>query len=188
MYKRCVFEEYGLFETHRFGEDLELVERIFFYNLNKEFGEKYNGHTFLSEHSSVPNIFTKIEMPLYISPDMDESNLTSQYEKNRKEIKLIHQTFRNKHWSGELDQFLKLEVESKQHLSSAIKYNTLEMGSFVMLPEIEYKMILSQVEKAKEMEEIYTPTEDILNSLSWKITAPIRWVLNKIQDLIQIFK
>jgi len=188
VYKRCVFEDYGLFDDHRFGEDMELLERILFYKLNKQFNENYNGHTFLSEHSSITNTFTRTDMPLYISADVNENNLTVQYQKKINEKRLIEQTFRKKHKSSGLTQFPKLSSDTQQTKSISINYNTLILDTFVLIPEVEHQILLQQVKELKEVEILHPATEDIYNSLSWKITAPLRWFGTAMKRFIHIFK
>ena len=185
IYKRSAFEQYGLFDEHRYGEDMEFLERILFYNTNQEFGENYNGHTFLSEHSSIPNLFRRIETALYVSSEMNEKNLTVQYQKKEKEMLLIEESFRNKYMSGGLDQFLKLSKrESKVKLFN-FNFSTLIIDTIVMLPEVDHQLLLDLIKEANEKKKDDLGVIDIYDSLSWKITAPLRWFGKIIANIIR---
>jgi glycosyltransferase involved in cell wall biosynthesis len=176
MYKRSTFETYGLFDEYRFAEDLEFVERILNYKTNQEFSNRFNGHTFLSEHTSIVNLFERIDIPLYVSSEMNENNLTVQYDKKEKESLLIQETFRKKYRSGGLNQFMKLSKRKKNTKRPTFKYNTLKINSIVVLPEIEHQILLSLINQGEEIKKENLTLSEIHNSFSWRITAPLRWV------------
>jgi glycosyltransferase involved in cell wall biosynthesis len=180
MYKRSAFEDYGLFEEHRFGEDMELLERILFYKNNKVLDENYNGHSFLSHNNSITNTYSRIEMPLYISPEMDENNLTVQYQENKRANLAAEHAFRKKYKSGGLEQYATLSKSTAQAISPFLKYNSLKLDSFVMLPEVDYQILLSHTNNIIESEKMQPSVMEIQNSISWKITAPLRWIASKI--------
>ena len=81
---------------------MEIVERILFYKLNEKFSEKYNGHTFLTDHKIIPNLYQRIDQPMYVSPEMNNNNLTIQYTKKQKESISIKKDFRFKYMLGGL--------------------------------------------------------------------------------------
>ena len=91
-----------------------------------------------------------IEKPLYISPDMEDKNLTSQYLKKTKEKQQIEKSFCNKYKSEKLQQFQKLTVDVKSVGLGSIKYNTLQRNTTVILPEVEHQMLLDLVKDAME--------------------------------------
>lgn len=81
LYKREMFEKYGLFWESRFGADGEFLERILFYETGKLFTDDHeNAHSYISRTKSLPGIFALLDELLYISPEMDETNLTRQFE------------------------------------------------------------------------------------------------------------
>lgn len=188
VYRRKVFENFGLFEEHRFGEDMEFLERVLFYKLHKTFNDSYNGHSFLSETEQIANIFKRIEKPLYLSPEMDENNLTSQFEKKSKDKRQIEQQFREKYRTGALGQYLPLSPIENGTERVSIKYNTLILDALVILPEVEHQMVLAWFEKRKEEGKLNPSVEKIYKSLSWKITAPLRWVGDVVKRFTQIFR
>ncbi|MDF1695707.1 MAG: glycosyltransferase [Saprospiraceae bacterium] len=185
LFKRIVFEKYGLYGDHRFGEDLEMVERILFYTLNKRFDTTYNGHTFLGNHSSIPKTLQRVEKSLYISPDFGDGNLTTQYHKKEKEKLQIQSVFRNKFNDGNLDQYQKLAPLNQKVRFPSRNYNTLILDRFVLIPEIEYSILMNQENTRQEADQSNLTIDEVYNSLSWKITSPIRWVAN---ILIRLFR
>ena len=128
IFKRSVFEEFGIFDNHRIGSDLEFVERIFYFTLNKEFNEKYNGHSLMNYGESISRIFYRLDEVQYICPYLNENNLTSQAGKKKEEQTLNRQKFRNKYISGGSDIFPKLSSKTS---FSPINYNTLDVSSFM---------------------------------------------------------
>ena len=109
VYKRKVFEEFGMFEEHRYGEDMEMLERVIFLKTKKNFDYKQNGYVLLNFGEEMPTIFKKINELLLVCPEMNEHNLTNQYNKKRKENQLIQKKFRGKYRSGNLGSYPKLK-------------------------------------------------------------------------------
>ncbi len=184
IFKRKTFEQYGLFDEHRFGEDLEFIERIFYYKLGRVFNEDYNGHTFVRDYKSIPFTFQRVDKVLYVCPALTEQNLTTQYEYKRKENILNNQKFRKKITTKGLEIFPKLhsiDGISKHPLS--ITYNTLSLNSFVVITRVEYQMLLQKSEQFKKMQKQQSVIEDLYNSMSWRITAPLRKLLYLIQKI-----
>ncbi len=108
VYQRKIFEEFGLFEEHRFGEDMELLERIIFFKSGMKFHHKFNGHSLLNYRDDMPLIFQKINEVLLVCPALKETNLTAQFEKRKKENKNLQKKFREKYTSEGIGIFPKL--------------------------------------------------------------------------------
>lgn len=183
--RRQVFEKYGLFDEHRFGEDMEFVERILYYNLGQKFSKDYNGHSFLTEQKSIAKLYELMDLAMYLSPEMVESNLTIQYQKETKNNELNQKVYREKYRQGGLDQFSKLPIKNREHNSLNLSYNTLRLNNFMILPEIEYNRLLEYIEalKSNEVTKLDPSLDKIYNSLSWRITAPLRWGLSVIKQI-----
>ncbi|MBP6872938.1 MAG: glycosyltransferase [Bacteroidales bacterium] len=80
VYRRDLFERYGLFWESRFGSDNEFLERIFFHELGLSFNEDSgNAHSLITKMRQMPGAFQLVEELLYISPQMENSNLSVTY-------------------------------------------------------------------------------------------------------------
>jgi len=176
VYRRSVFEQFGLFGAHRFGEDLEFVERILFHKLHRHFDDNYNGHTYLTDHSSVARVMVRVDKTLCISPEMNEGNLTRQFQKNSDAKMSVTKEFRAKYTSGDLSQYEKLPSGQVDIYTPKLFYNTMIIDSMVSLPEVDYQMLLKSIAVNKKHKQADPSIQDIHDSWSWKITAPLRWL------------
>jgi glycosyltransferase involved in cell wall biosynthesis len=103
VYSRELFEKYGLFWESRFGSDGEFLERIFFHELGKTFDESQaNAHSYITETKMVRDAFILLDELLYISPDMQESNLSVKYDIKGQERKEFVDKYRSR-LAGEFD-------------------------------------------------------------------------------------
>ena len=97
VYTREMFEKYGLFWEYRFGSDIEFLERLFFHELGKIFSSADgNAHSFITETKNIPGAFQLLDELLYLSPEMNETNLTRRYEIHGDERKEFFDKFRNR--------------------------------------------------------------------------------------------
>ncbi|MCU0370227.1 MAG: glycosyltransferase family 2 protein, partial [Bacteroidales bacterium] len=97
IYKREMFEKYGLFWESRFGSDGEFLERIFFHELGISFHEEPgSAHTFISGTKVMQDAFFLLDELLYISPQMEDSNLSVKYEIRGQERTEFIENYRNR--------------------------------------------------------------------------------------------
>jgi glycosyltransferase involved in cell wall biosynthesis len=109
IFRRDVFERYGLYENLRFGEDLEFLERLFHFMKGQPFNEKYNAHSLLNYGESIEGVFEKTDELLYLCPKMTEGNLTEQFRNKSKEKIQSEKQFREKYREADLKDFPKLK-------------------------------------------------------------------------------
>ncbi len=97
VYSRDLFEKYGLFWESRFGSDGEFLERIFFHEFGKTFNDSQgNAHSYITETKMIRDAFVLLDELLYISPEMQESNLSVKYEIKGQERKEFVDKFRSR--------------------------------------------------------------------------------------------
>jgi glycosyltransferase involved in cell wall biosynthesis/GR25 family glycosyltransferase involved in LPS biosynthesis len=83
VFKRELFEKYGLFWESRFSADAEFLERIFYHEFGISFNHPNgNVHSFISKEKKKQDAFILLDELLYISPEMAETNLSKKYEIN----------------------------------------------------------------------------------------------------------
>lgn len=137
VYRRDVFENFGLFEEQQFGEDLEFLERIFYSTTQEVFSKKYNGHSFINYKKEGTHLYHKIEEVLLISPKLNKNNLTIQFQKKKKEVQLIHKNFRNKIRLNNLNLFPKLTpLQTRDSLLPTIVYPELFINRKIDSPSL----------------------------------------------------
>lgn len=137
VYRRSVFEEYGLFEEHRFGEDMEFLERFLFFKASADFSEKHNAHSFVNYGEPfVPDTFARIEEVLLISPQLSSANLTSQFKNRKKEVRRNEQQFREKYRSQDVAAFPKLiPLQEDRSSFPSLSYPDIAIDELVMVPQ-----------------------------------------------------
>ena len=93
VFKRSLFDEFGLFWEHSFGADMEFLERILYHRMGKSFaGKKYNAHTYLWREASIPGLYDHIDEVLLVSINMGPGNITNKAkEAQRKAYSLTYQ-------------------------------------------------------------------------------------------------
>ena len=186
--KRDAFEQFGLYENHRFGEDLEFVERILYFKMGKIFSKDFNAHVFLSKRKPISRLFYRIDEVLYVCPKLNDQNLTSQYIKRREENLQNHESFRNKFINSHLSVYPKLPLLAKSENNPLnILYNTLHLNSKVLLPEVEYQQLNGLADLGTKFISERSELDKVFNSISWKITAPLRWVGKRARKLFSKF-
>lgn len=132
VYRREVFERFGIYDEHRFAEDMEFTERILYFLTGEKFNKRYNGHTFLSENQSVPKIYHQVNEVLFVCSVMNVSNLTVQFGKKQEENHLRAEGFRVKYETEGQDAYPKLlPISPSVKESNQIIYNTLKINSFI---------------------------------------------------------
>ncbi len=86
MFRRDVFYELGLFWEHKFGADMEYIERILFHKTKKIFSkDEPNCHSYLMDGPEIQNIYKRIDEVLLISPKMNNNNITNSYTVEERE-------------------------------------------------------------------------------------------------------
>ena len=73
--KKEVFDKYGLYIEKRKCMDIEYIERIIYYEYDKLF--KFDDYTWEYLNTFNNDIYYKVEELLYISPQMDNNNITN---------------------------------------------------------------------------------------------------------------
>jgi glycosyltransferase involved in cell wall biosynthesis len=103
VYSRELFEKYGLFWESRFGSDGEFLERVFFHEFGKTFNDSQgNAHSYITETKMIQDAFILLDELLYISPAMQESNISLKYEIKGQERKEFVDKYRSR-LAGEFD-------------------------------------------------------------------------------------
>lgn len=75
LYKKELFDKYGLFIERRKGMDMEFPERILYKDLGYKFKENESSWEFFDKLNN--KIYKKLEKVLYLSTQMDSTNLTN---------------------------------------------------------------------------------------------------------------
>lgn len=75
IYKKELFDKYGLFIERRKGMDMEFPERILYKELGFKFKENDNSWEFFDKLNN--QIYKKLEKVLYLSSQMDSTNITN---------------------------------------------------------------------------------------------------------------
>lgn len=180
IFRRSIFEHFGLYDELRVAADLLFLERILFYKTQNKFDDKFNGYQFINNSYPIPNTFKRLDEVLLISTKMNEKNITNIFKNKQNELRLIKKEARVKIAKGDLNAFLRLDSEEE----SAFKIPTIQYSTMAIESDSNINdLILS----AESYCLINSDLEEIHNSFSWKITAPLRWFGKIIFTLINFF-
>lgn len=98
LFRREIFEKIGLYWELRCIADAEYCERILYNYCNPQifFQENESVVTFLSQKQYLPKIYYKIDQVLYISKEIDSTNITSKYRDKENYRKQLRNNWRSK--------------------------------------------------------------------------------------------
>jgi len=86
MFKRCLFEELGLFWENRFGSDAEFLERVLYHKAGLKLSKKDGTiHSWLTNRKDIAGVYERIDKVQLISIDMTGRNITNRTSQQEKE-------------------------------------------------------------------------------------------------------
>lgn len=187
VFHRSVFRDYGIFEAFHYAEEVEFVERLLFHKTFTEFTSEYNVHSLIGEIEAISKVFERIDESLYISPDRKKGSFNNQMLQTPQERSQHEVAFRKKYKVNGLNPFPKLDSsEQDRNRVDPIFYPTLSLEIFSVNPEWRF-MAPSRLEEGPEKELVKAKSElvnanskllNVHNSLSWKVTIPLRKALD----------
>lgn len=202
MFRSSVFSKYGYFVENRFGADLEFIERLLFIENGLKFDDiNINAIDYLkSEAGFIESINVLFDLVI-ISPKLNRKNLTILYGKKEREdfIKEYRTKFNLQEFQTKNDRRINGNIQIENKLEAELVYPTVR-NLYDTEDSVPNQVTITQ-QQTKKMSKNYSSLEneliqykllyhnnlqkldDVLNSKSWKYTAPIRKVIDIIQRL-----
>ena len=199
VFRRSIFEQFGLYCELRVAGDLEYLERVLFGLTQNIFNTDFNGHQFISNCFPIPCTFQRLDEVLLVSIKMNSQNITNSFKNREEELNRIKNNFRNHIAESDLNLFIKLDsVNNIEYRIPDIKYNTLIIKQ--VSNTSERSILKSKITDVKTKDgcdpiEIVPVNrlspqsinynsldvndqelQDVYNSWSWKVTVPLRWI------------
>mgnify|MGYP006140208303 FL=1 len=199
VFRRSIFEQFGLYCELRVAGDLEYLERVLFGLTQNIFNTDFNGHQFISNCSPIPCTFQRLDEVLLVSIKMNSQNITNSFKNREEELNRIKNNFRNHIAESDLNLFIKLDsVNNIEYRIPDIKYNTLiikQVSNTLERSNLKSKITDAKTKDGCDPIEIvpvnrFSPQsinynsldvndqelQDVYNSWSWKVTVPLRWI------------
>jgi glycosyltransferase involved in cell wall biosynthesis len=152
VFKRELFEDYGLFWEERFGGDMEILERILYHKTGRTFTAKGpNPHTFLSQQAQVEGVYKRIDEVLIVSAEMSGDNLTHKHQ--RPERAAFEQTYRNR-LLGKGD-YVYPQFRPEEKLAERIprlSFPTLEIEELQVYPPEEFPQQTEEISSSSAID------------------------------------
>ena len=177
IFRKSVFRNFGLFDELRVAADMLFIERILFFKTQNKFDEETNGYQFLNNSAPISKTFERLDEIVLISTSMNEKNITNTFKDKQNELRLLIKEGRAKIAKGDIGEYQKLNGH-KESLPKIPKigYNTM---TNVALSNID-KIILNPEPTFL----VDSDLQDVYNSMSWRITSPLRWIGEIMNSLI----
>lgn len=176
MFRRRVFETYGLYRDLRFGEDMELLERVLYHTIHEKFktGVGFGPYEYLSQCTHIPAVYHRVDAVLLVGVEHNEQNLTVQFQGKTAEILALKEKYRKEIEKG-IEGIEKLPPLSLRPLKRTALFNTLYINTVASTASSQGLPPVGRDYALAEMNAILL--EDMAamrKSFSWRITSPIR--------------
>ena len=174
VFRREVFEKWGLYWDARYAEDYEMIERILYHQTGMHFGEREETPLmYLEKMGFIENTFAFIPEVLCIASKRQEDNLTVEYLDQQHHIATFKQTYRDRLLGK--GTYTYPQLTPSEHLPSM---------SFSSFEKVANFLIKPQSAPDQEPEDPLLPLlhdqqaqlAALKQSLSWRITKPLRWL------------
>ncbi len=175
IFRKSVFRKFGLFDELRVAGDLLFLERILYHQTYNTFDDEVNGYQFINKGYPISNTYQRLDEIVLISAKMNENNITNTFQNKQDELSRLKKISREKIISGDFSIYPKLDEKSTDEIPS-VRFNTTTIDTETNIDEVILKLESSYLVDS-DLKEVY-------DSLSWKITAPLRWIGEKVNLLI----
>ncbi len=178
IFRTSVFTKFGLFDELRVAGDLLFLERILFHQIQNRFDDQFNGYQFINKGYPISKTFQRLDEIVLVSTKMNDQNITNSFKNKQDELRKLKKESRAKIATGDLNAYLKLgtQVDSCSKIPD-IQYNTMTIDT-----ESEIDEVIMNWESSYLVD---SDLKDVYNSLSWRITTPLRWVGKIFKNVIK---